>query len=357
LTKGLLLLALWSSTTALLKGNWIALAASLALWLYLLVVLYVQGTNHTVLDLHRFGNWLFICGFISAAIGLAQYFGLLGLASNWLQIVFGMGGFVADPEGRLSATFANANLAGAWFGVLTLLAVYFFHHTEQKSYRNLYIVAIVVFAVMLVLTGSRGALMGTMIGLFVYFYFSYKYLRLGLTILFSIAVLTALIHPQLIPRINLWDLSLMDRMHIWKISWQLFTQHPLDGVGLAGMYFIDPAVTGYYRLAHAHNTVLAFFVELGFVGGLIFIWMHSSLAVYLYRLNQLDHPLAPIYMALATVFLVHGLMDHTIMTPQVGILYILLLGCVSRTWNEVAEERALFRLRVERNQWPTGKTV
>jgi O-antigen ligase len=167
-----------------------------------------------------------------------------------------------------------------------------------------------------------------------------------LTVIFSIAVLAALIHPQMIPRINIWDLSLMERVHIWKVSLQLFASNPLDGIGLANMYFVDTAVTGYYKLAHAHNTVLAFFVELGVVGGLLFLWMHMSLVVYIYRLNQLDHPLAPIYMALFTVFLIHGMMDHVIMTPQVGMLYVLLCGCVARTWAEVAEEKERFRLRI-----------
>jgi hypothetical protein len=346
LTTGLFLLGIWSTLTALLHGNWISLAASLAIWLYLFIVLYVQGSNWSMLQVQRYGMWVFICGLVSAGVGLLQYFGVLGHASSWLQIAFGIGGFVDDPEARLTATFANANLAGAWFGLLSLTALYYFHHSEQKGYKNFYLIAMVVFFVMLVLTGSRGALMGTVVGLFVYTYFSFKKLRIGLTVIFSIAVLAALIHPQMIPRINIWDLSLMERLHIWKVSLQLFTSNPLDGIGLANMYFVDTAVTGYYKLAHAHNTVLAFFVELGVVGGLLFLWMHMSLVVYIYRLNQLDHPLAPIYMALFTVFLIHGMMDHVIMTPQVGMLYVLLCGCVARTWAEVAEEKERFRLRI-----------
>jgi hypothetical protein len=35
------------------------------------------------------------------------------------------------------------------------------------------------------------------------------------------------------------------------------------------------------------------------------------------------------------------------MTPQVGMLYVLLCGCVARTWAEVAEERERFRIRQE----------
>ncbi len=347
LTTGLLLLAIWSTLTALLHGNWISVAASLAIWLYLLIVLYVQGSNWSMLQIQRYGIWVFICGLVSAAIGLLQYFDVLGHAGNWLQIIFGIGGFVDDPEARLTATFANANLAGAWFGLLSLTALYYFHHSEQKGYKNFYLVVTVVFFVMLVLTGSRGALMGTVVGLFIYAYFSFKKLRIGLTVLFSIGVLAALIHPQMIPRINIWDLSLMERVHIWKVSLQLFFANPIDGIGLANMYFVDTAVTGYYKLAHAHNTILAFFVELGVIGGLLFLWMHVSLAVYIYRLNQLDHPLAPIYMALFTVFFVHSMIDHVIMTPQVGMLYVLLCGCVARTWAEVAEERERFRIRQE----------
>ncbi len=355
LHSGLLLLAIWSSLTALFNGNWISLAASLAIWLYLLIALYVQGSTWNMMTIQRYGNWVFACGLVSAFIGLLQYFGLLGHAVHWLQIVFGIGGFVDDPEARLTATFANANLAGAWFGLLSITGFYYFHHTEQKSYKNFYLVATVAFVVMLVLTGSRGALMGTVVGLFIYAYFSFRHLRLGMTIIFSMLLLAALLHPQMIPRINIWDLSLMERMHIWKVSWQLLMDNPIGGIGLANMYFIDPAITGYYRLAHAHNTVLAFFVELGFVGGLLFLWMHVSLIVNIYRLNQLGHPLAPIFMALFSVFLLHGMIDHVIMTPQVGMLYVLLCGCVARTWAEVAEERERYRSRLAEQQWVSSQ--
>jgi O-antigen ligase len=356
LTKGLFLLALWSSVTALFQGNWISLAASLAIWLYLFIVLYVQGASWDMMQLQRYGFWVFIFGLVSALIGLLQYFNLLGHSADWLHIIFGIGGFVNDPESRLTATFANANLAGAWFGLLSLTALYYFQHTEHKSYRNFYLVVTVVFFIMLALTGSRGAFMGTMVGLFVYSYFNFKQLRIGMTVLFSIGLLSAMIHPQMIPRINFWDLSLMERMRIWKISWKLFQQNPIDGIGLAHMYFVDPLITKYYKLAHAHNTIFSFFVELGLVGGILFIWMHASLAVMIYRLNQLDHPLAPIYMALFSVFVVHSTIDHVIMTPQVGMLYILLCGCVARTWYEVAVEREKFQLRKSDPSWVRKQT-
>lgn len=348
LTKGLFLLAAWSSLTALLNANWISLAASLTIWLYLMIVLYVKGASRNMMELQGYGFWVFVFGLMSTIVGLLQYFDWLGHSTGVLHIVFGIGGFLHDPESRLTATFANANLAGAWFGLLSLLALYYFRHTEQKSYKNFYLVCTVIFFVMLVLTGSRGAFMGTAVGLFVYCYFSFKSLRIGMTVLFSLGLLSALVHPQMIPRINFWDLSLLERVRIWRISWNMFIQNPLDGIGLANMYFVE---NNYYPLAHAHNTIFAFFVELGLVGGLIFLWMHASLAVFIYRLNRVDHPLAPIYMALFSVFIVHSTIDHVIMTPQVGILYILLCGCVVRTWHEVAAERERYRVLAANNHW------
>jgi len=58
-----------------------------------------------------------------------------------------------------------------------------------------------------------------------------------------------------------------------------------------------------------------------------------------FYLKKLNHRSAPVIPALFSFFLVHGLVDYTLMSPQIGIIYIVLSGYVIRTGQEVSVER------------------
>lgn len=344
LTKGLLLLAAWSTITAYVGGHWISLAASVVLWLYLGVVLYMQSESKSLHDFAKYGNWILFFGVLSAAAGFMQYVGLIGpggfpIAPPWLGYVLGLKSFVPDPENRITATFGNANIAGAWFSVLAIMSTYYLYQVRTRWKKAVYLALIAIFVSSLLMTSSRGAIIALMCAMFVYFYFSFKHLRVALTVAFAAVVTMLFLYPSLLPRSDLLRESLLDRLTIWKICLRLFMQHPIEGVGLANTYFVDAIRFGYYRIAHAHNTVLAMFVELGTIGGAIFLWMHWSLAKYVFYLKKLNHRSVPVILALFSFFLVHGLVDYTLMSPQIGIIYIVLSGYVIRTWKEVSVER------------------
>lgn len=353
-TKGLLLLAVWSTISGYVDEHWISVAASVVLWLYLGVVLYMQSERKSLSDFAKYGNWVLLCGVVSAVIGFLQYIGWIGRGESAINYVFGFATLAPDPENRITSTFGNANLAGAWFSVLTLMATYYFYQSKNALRKNGYLVLILVFFGSLMLTGSRGAIAGLLCGLFVYLFFRFKHLRLGLFALFGTAFVTFLVHPTLLPRVDLLHESMIDRLTIWKICFQLFLHHPIEGVGLANTYFVDSVETSYYRIAHAHNTILAMFVELGLVGGLIFLWMHWSLAKYVYFLHKVNHRAVPLILGLFTFFFVHGMVDYTLMAPQIGIIYIILSGFVVRTWKEENVERK--RIESLRREWLLEKT-
>ncbi|MCC2685164.1 MAG: O-antigen ligase family protein [Paenibacillaceae bacterium] len=349
LTIGLLMLAVWSSVTSIIDGRWISLSASVILWFYLAVVLYLQSERFSLERCAKFADWTMLCGILSSVIGFLQFEGWIGQGNHIINYLIGLQAFVPDPEGRMTATFGNANLAGAWFSFLILLAVHSYHQTKHILRKNVYLVLLISFSGSLVLTGSRGAIVGLLSGLFIFCFFSFRHLRAGLVTLFASLGFLFLMHPELLPREGILRESMMDRWTIWKICFQLFLHHPLDGVGLANTYFVDAVETSYYRIAHAHNTVLAMFVELGVVGGAIFLWMHWSVARNVFGLYRANHRSIPLIFGTFTFFFVHGLVDYTLLAPQVGIVYIALTGLVMRLWKEHQLEQA--RIEEMRREW------
>jgi O-antigen ligase len=349
LARGLFALAVWSTVTSYLDKHWVSLGASAVLWMYWGVVVYIQNDRKVLKQFSKYGNWVLLCGLGSAAVGLAQYLGWIGESHRLIGYLFGLGSFVPDPENRITATFGNANLAGAWFSVLALLAAYYFHQTRQILRKNAYLLLMLVYIGSLLLTESRGAIGGLAAGLFVYYFFTYKHLRIGIIACFAAALVLFLIHPALLPRVSMLPESATDRLMIWRICFRLFLHHPVEGVGLANTYFVDAIETGYYRIAHAHNTILAVFVELGTVGGVLFLWMHWSVVKSLLYLNRANHRTVPVLLGLFSCFFVHGLVDYTIMAPQIGLIYIVLTGFVLRLHQEVSLEQ--HRLEILRREW------
>ena len=331
-------LALWAGWTASVQGNWISFAASMVLWMYAGFILLLQEDVLKTEHFFRYGKAVLFFGMISASVGCLQYLEWIPAEKNWFYLIFGLAGLVPDPEQRITATFTNANLAGAWFACLAFLALFYMKEAAGLRKKGVYLFCAAVFVALLFLTGSRGAFAGFLAGFLVYaLYFCRRSLvKIGWVCGgFGLALF---LMPEWMPRFDVLYGSLADRWLIWQMSWKLYLDHFLQGIGLAGMYFLDPALTGYHRYAHAHNTLLSVLMELGTIGGLIFLWMHAFVVKYLWRLGAQNHPLAPLLTAVFVFFVVHGFVDYPLMSPQVGMVYVFVLGMIVRSHREAMGE-------------------
>ena len=72
------------------------------------------------------------------------------------------------------------------------------------------------------------------------------------------------------------------RFKIWKVSWNMFADHPIKGIGLnqnvrlMNDYYFDMGVAN-GQIGHAHNNVLQFLVGTGVPGALLFIALSLTL--------------------------------------------------------------------------------
>lgn len=75
--------------------------------------------------------------------------------------------------------------------------------------------------------------------------------------------------------------TLGDRLPIWRAGWRVLADHPVAGVGLGGF---PEAVARHLTYASvAHNTVLSVLVELGVVGGALFLAALASVLLGAWR--------------------------------------------------------------------------
>lgn len=132
--------------------------------------------------------------------------------------------------------------------------------------------------------------------------------------------------------------SILERERDWGIALQLIRQHPLAGVGMGGYLPEARAIDQAARVVH--NVPLLVTAELGFVAGLLWIWLTAApfgAAIGLGKRGwqRLTPGLAP-WVAIVTMGLFHGL--PWINTGwRAAILMALILGILA---NEISSSAA-----------------
>jgi hypothetical protein len=127
-----------------------------------------------------------------------------------------------------------------------------------------------------------------------------------------------------------------DREHIWRVALQMIEAHPLFGTGPHGFRlnyatFAQPrwTIDAAHSPGHAHNVVLEILADLGLVGGGLFtawfiaVWWPLFVSVRQGCMLSSWH--VALVGAVATM-LGHGLVDYTLQSLSLLILFMLLSG-------------------------------
>jgi O-antigen ligase len=182
----------------------------------------------------------------------------------------------------------------------------------------------------LILSGSRGAMLGLAVSLIILVFESKVFVR-TLSFVLPIALLLSafsLFPTQLLDRSEEGVTTAEGRMMAWTGALIAFTQHPLIGIGSRNLQimmfdFVDEA-----NLA-AHNAYLQILAENGIVGFILFFGPF----VYLLRRawkNRADRVVLAALLALI-VFCIHGLFDNLMIVgePSCVMLFFCALGFTS----------------------------
>jgi putative inorganic carbon (HCO3(-)) transporter len=271
-------------------------------------------------------------------------------------VVAGFGGSMSEvqtDEGgqsydRFGGIFGHPNLLGG-FLALAIPSMVALAASETVWWRRLSGSLLVLAAVAgLVFTYSRGAWLGTGVGLLILLPVLGRgfWLVLGAVLLGPVLVGMVTSAGAVLSRVDSFaaagsDPALMERLEIWGMAFRLVAEHPLLGVGLGnfqaayGRLMVPdlPLLTYPLELPeHAHNLFLNLAVEVGLVGVSAFAWL---LAVAFLQVQQIkrfaDWRVGVWTMGLAAGLVaisVQALVDVVVYQGFVAILFFTYLGVI-----------------------------
>lgn len=229
---------------------------------------------------------------IIALYAISQFFYGIDLIRHSDRAVHKFGNYFRS-FGLLSSpmTFGNSILLVLFFPLSLWLLP---SNSESKWFRWLSGITTVLVMLCLFTSQTRGAWIGAFFGILAVTYLLYR--KNVLKIFVSLVVLIGLLYITISPlrdRINAsLDFSRHDnlqRIHIWKMNWQMFLDHPILGVGhgrnvqmLPEYYQRNSIVSDF--ISEAHNTALQWLSGTGIIGficfyGFVFfmIWLTYSI--------------------------------------------------------------------------------
>jgi len=158
-----------------------------------------------------------------------------------------------------------------WFGILNdpndlgMLLVAFipfilnriFFQTINLIPKITWIIIAFILIYTLILTNSRGSMLGLIVGIGAFFIIKQRSL-LGVIIAVLAALVILAVGPSRMAEMSSGDYSAMGRVEAWIESLRLFAMNPIFGIG--ANHFLD------YHGRTAHNSYVLAFVETGFLG-------------------------------------------------------------------------------------------
>ena len=319
-------------------------------WVELLGILVVAATFCTWANRRYLAVVaLLIASSLEALLGWGQFFLRHGPAS-----------FQIGPFLRAYGTFAQPNPFGGYLAMTLPVAVALaFWRRPWAGWPNrltaLAIIAMAIGGVALLMSLSRGAWMGVLLGLAALFWVQAR--RGGLVILAAMASIVALVGldslhvvpavisnrlAQIVDYVGLFDAArvvpnsqnwaIVERMAHWQAAWNMYMAYPVLGVG-PGHYALaypDFRVNDFWvnPLGHAHNIYLNVMAETGFLGITTYLlqflsWLAVILAGFHRAKSPVDRALAAGVLASCLAVAVHNTFDDLYvhgLNAQLGLL-------------------------------------
>jgi O-antigen ligase len=236
-------------------------------------------------------NGYSISAVIIALFGIYNFFSGVGDATR-----FSFESRVSGVEGQDVATFA--------FSLIPAFLTAFHHlvRPKQKKMRWLNVTLMLVFAIAMILSGTRGSWVATIGAIIIVYVPRLKprhYLTLATTIIlgvvvaFQVPVISEFIRYRTSDAVSSGGAG---RTAIWFVSWQIYLDHPVIGIGWRMAEYVmniehferAPQDITWdnrgFRPRVTHNIYLQTLLELGIIGLVLFMfWMILLITAPLYR--------------------------------------------------------------------------
>ncbi len=270
-----------------------------------------------------------------ALLASSTIVGLDGIYQQYMKVDF-MRKFPLYTS-KVTATFQFPNdLAGYLVTILPLSISLIIQKVTNRRLRLPLIVLSIILIRCLLLTQTRGAWLGFILGLFFVCLFNgKKAFLLGVLFLIILALFSPLVIKNQIKSFATLstDVSTNDRMIIWGTAWRMFMDKPFFGHGL-GTFM---SVFGRYRppdygeIVYAHNCYLQMAAEIGIFGLSIFLWFIVALfkSTILKLIKSDDKFLKAALIGLIggiLAYLVHSFVDTNLYSLPLAVLFWAMAG-------------------------------
>jgi len=323
---GLFILFIWALIVGIINYSFSSFVTSFALFIYLCVSIFMQNYFNNENKVEKLCMYLVSFSILAAIFGFIEkaiyvYFDI-NIWYRFLEIKY-------QPivNNRMYSFFGNPNVAGNWFAIMIVMSLYFFN-TKSKNTKLYYQVATILFIIALYLTGSRGAFIGLLFGIFTFYLLKGRKKDMWLFItIFIITCAVTFMPSQILKNVtghNFGD-SFINRLGIWKGCLKMIKAKPITGWGLMGITDNGAQfMKGYYyaTLYHGHNIWITITTSLGVIGLGIYAYMKISLFRDLKTLRSRNCRVVPMLAGIQAVIIGHGLVDFTMIAPQTGLLFI-----------------------------------
>jgi O-antigen ligase len=229
---------------------------------------------------------------------------------------------------RVCSVFINANYYAAVIEIVVLFALYKLCRAENREQRGFYAIVIALNAVGLFFSGCRTAVFAlcAAVSLMLFFYSRYKALAVYFGLCILLAVLTVTV-PEAFPRMSQISNDMGTRIEIWHRAIEDIMRHPFFGEGAlayAGSHFIVEGM----RIAHTHSIYLEPILSFGVIGTiLILVYLKKNLSpIWEMRNIKTDRDKFVLALGLLASVALHGIVDATAFSVQLGILLMLALA-------------------------------
>lgn len=185
-----------------------------------------------------------------------------------------------DIATRVVSTFENPNVFGEYLIMLIPVALAFMLTAKRFTHKVLSAGALVLSFAALIYTWSRGAWIGCIGAMIIFFVIVTKY-ALGTYCvgILSVPLMIPFLPSSIIDRFssigNMTDSSTSYRVFIWEASANMIKDNFIAGIGIGTEAFqtvySEYALAGIERAPHSHNLYLQLMVELGILGFAVFV--------------------------------------------------------------------------------------
>lgn len=311
----------YSLLVGLFYQNWIGVGVGVVMFLFAMLFYFYQ--RYLTFELYQFNLKVFVFGSIPLAL-LSYYKYSRDVLKNGYDLLYIFK--YHNPQTRAEATFFNPNYYGLYIAMVLIMAIYLFSQNQNRRFRWVMVLTILMNLMSLILTGSRWSIPTVIVGAVIMLFFLKPKLAWGLGFLLVGGFIALLIRPDLLPRFTTLAHGFEDRFAIWQVGWNLFLTSPI--VGRGPMTYVN----FYYLFAdkgkmHAHQLLVDCLANYGLVGMMLLVMAFSRYFRQLFRgiFNPQIRPEMGLVVATVLTVLFHGLMDVGIFWIQTGYIFLALV--------------------------------